>query len=136
MGMRRLAREFRNNWKFIGVMILLALLAGVGTAFMSNGLNVLLDKASLALKVLDHPETLTEADKTELKNELKRAFPALNHPETLTEADKTELKNELKKAFPDKAHAQKYYNSLSQAEQENARKAFDSMSEEEKSKYR
>lgn len=111
MGMRRLTREFRKNWKFFGVMILLAILAGVGTAFMSNGLNVLLDKASLEQKTL-------------------------NQPETLTEAEKTELKNELKKAFPNKASAQKYYNSLSQTEQENARKAFDSMSEEEKSKYR
>ena len=136
MGMRRLTREFRKNWKFFGVMILLAILAGVGTAFMSNGLNVLLDKASLEQKTLNQPETLTEAEKTELKNELKKAFPALNKPETLNEAEKTELKNELKKAFPNKASAQKYYNSLSQAEQENARKAFDSMSEEEKSKYR
>jgi preprotein translocase subunit SecF len=136
MGMRRLTREFRKNWKFFGVMILLAILAGVGTAFMSNGLNVLLDKASLEQKTLNQPETLTEAEKTELKNELKKAFPALNKPETLTEAEKTELKNELKKAFPNKASAQKYYNSLSQTEQENARKSFDSMSEEEKSKYR
>ncbi len=136
MGMRRLTREFRKNWKFFGVMILLAILAGVGTAFMSNGLNVLLDKASLEQKTLNQPETLTEAEKTELKNELKKAFPALNKPETLNEAEKTELKNELKKAFPNKASAQKYYNSLSQIEQENARKAFDSMSEEEKSKYR
>jgi hypothetical protein len=134
--MRRLTREFRKNWKFFGVMILLAMLAGVGTAFMSNGLNVLLDKASLAQKALNQPETLTEVEKTELKNELKKAFPALNRPETLTEVEKTELKNELKKAFPDKASAQKYYNSLPQAEQENARKSFDSMSVEEKSKYR
>ena len=93
MGMRRLAREFRKNWRFIGAMILLALLAGVGTAYMSNGLNFLFDRASLAQKALDHPETLTEAEKTELK-----------------------------KAFTDKSSAD--------------RKALDSMSEEEKSKYR
>lgn len=93
MGMRRAVREFRKNWRFIGAMILLALLAGVGTAYMSNGLNFLFDRASLAQKALDHPETLTEAEKIELK-----------------------------KAFADKPPAD--------------RKAFDSMSEEEKSKYR
>lgn len=107
MGMRRLAREFRKNWPFIGAMILLALLAGVGTAFMSNGVNVLWGQASLAQKALDHPETLTEAEKTELK-----------------------------KVFSDKASAEKRYESLSPGEKENARKAFDSMSEEERSKYR
>ena len=32
MGMRRTIREFRKHWRFIGGMILLALLAGVGTA--------------------------------------------------------------------------------------------------------
>jgi len=74
-------------------MILLALLAGVGTAYMSNGLNAIWDRASLAQKALDHPETLTEAEKAELK-----------------------------KAFTDKSSAD--------------RKALDSMSEEEKSKYR
>jgi hypothetical protein len=88
-------------------MILLALLAGVGAAFMSDGLNVLLDRASLAQKALDHPETLTEAERTELK-----------------------------KVFKDKASAEKHYESLSPDEKENARKAFDSMSEDEKSKYR
>lgn len=93
MGMRRAVREFRKNWRFIGVMILLALLAGVGTAYMSNGLNFLFDRASLAQKALDHPETLTEAEKAELK-----------------------------KTFADKPSAD--------------RKVFDSMSEEEKSKYR
>ncbi|MEK6694934.1 MAG: hypothetical protein AABY67_06220 [Nitrospirota bacterium] len=96
MGMRRLAKEFRKNWRFIGAMILLALLAGVGTAFMSNGLNVLLDQASLAQKALNHPETLTEAEKTELK-----------------------------KAFVDKPSAEKYYDSLPPVERENARKALD-----------
>ena len=67
MGMRRTIREFRKHWRFIGGMILLALLAGVGTAYMSNGLNFLWDRASLTQKALDHPETLTEAEKAELK---------------------------------------------------------------------
>lgn len=107
MGMRRLAREFRKNWRFIGVMILLAILAGVGTAYMSNGLNFIFERASLAQKALDHPETLTESEKAELK-----------------------------KVFKDKASAEKQYESLSPDEKENARKTFDSMSEEEKSKYR
>ena len=95
MGMRRTVREFRKNWRFIGVMILLALLAGVGTAFMSNGLNVFFDRASLGLKALDHPETLTESEKTELKKIIK-----------------------------DKDSAKKQYDSLSDAEKEQARKAF------------
>ena len=107
MDRRRLAKKFRKNWRFIGVTILLALLAGVGTAYMSNGLNALWDRASLAQKALDHPETLTEAEKTELK-----------------------------KVLTDKASAEKHYDSLPPAEKEDARKAFDSMSEEEKSKYR
>ena len=107
MGIRRTVREFRKHWRFIGGMILLALLAGVGTAYMSNGLNALWGQASLRLKALDHPETLTEAEKAELK-----------------------------KAFTDKASAEKHYDSLPPAEKENARKAFDSMSEEEKNKYR
>jgi hypothetical protein len=107
MGMRRLAREFRKNWKFIGAMILLALLAGVGTAFMSNGLNVIFDRASLELKALDHPETLTESEKTELKKIIK-----------------------------DKDSAKKQYDSLSDAEKEQAKKAFGSLSEDEKKQYR
>jgi hypothetical protein len=107
MGMRRTVKEIRKHWKFIGTMILLALLAGVGTAYMSNGLNFIFARASLAQKALDHPETLTEAEKTELK-----------------------------KAFSDKASTEKRYESLSPGEKENARKAFDSLSEEEKNKYR
>jgi len=107
MGIRRTVKEFRKNWGFIGVMILLALLAGVGAVFMSNELNVFLDQASLAQKLLNNPETLTEAEKTELK-----------------------------KAFPDKPSAEKYYGSLPQAEKENARKALDAMGEGKKRKYR
>lgn len=107
MGMRRLAREFRKNWRFIGAMILLALLAGVGTAFMSNGLNTILDRASLGLKALDHPETLTESEKTELKKIIK-----------------------------DKDSAKKQYDSLSGTEKEQAKKAFGSLSEDEKNQYR
>ena len=107
MGMRRVVREFRKNRKFYGAMILLAVLVGMGAVYMSNGLNVLLGRASLAKKALDHPETLTEGEITELK-----------------------------KAFTDKASAEKHYDGLPQAEKENARKTFDAMSEEEKSKYR
>jgi len=107
MGLRRLSREFRKNLRFIGMMILLALLAGFGIAYMSNGVTTILDRASLAQKALDHPEALTESDKAELK-----------------------------KVFTDGASAEKRFGSLSPDEKENARKAFDSMSEEEKSKYR
>lgn len=95
MDRRRLAKKFRKNWRFIGVTILLALLAGVGTAYISNGLNFIFERASLAQKAMDHPETLTEAEKTELKKIIK-----------------------------DKDSAQKQYDSLSDAEKEQARKAF------------
>lgn len=107
MGIRRTVREFRKHWKFIGAMILLALLAGVGTAYMSNGLNVIFDRASLGLKALDHPETLTESEKTELKKIIK-----------------------------DKDSAKKQYDSLSDTEKEQAKKAFGPLSEDEKKQYR
>jgi hypothetical protein len=107
MGMRRTVKEFRKHWKFIGTMILLALLAGVGTAYMSNGLNFIFDRASLAQKAMDHPETLTEVEKTELKKIIK-----------------------------DRDSAKKQYDSLSDTEKEQAKKAFGSLSEDEKNRYR
>jgi len=111
--MRRFPKEFKRNRRkplpvrFIGVMILLAVVVGLGTAWLSNGLHGLFDKASLAQKALDNPEALTESEKTELK-----------------------------KAFPDKASAKKAFESMSSDQQEKARRAFGNMSEEEQAQAR
>jgi|GEM_PF-3264580 len=107
MSMRRTVKEFRKHRRFFGVMLLLALVIGTATAYLSNGLNGLFDKASLAQKALDNPATLTEAEKTELK-----------------------------KAFPDKASAKAAYDSLGDDQKEKARQALGAMSESEKAQYR
>ncbi len=67
MSMRRLAKEFRKNWKFFIGMVVAAAIAGSAAVFLSRGIDTGLNTLSIMEKARNHPGQLTEQEKTDLK---------------------------------------------------------------------
>jgi len=67
MSVRRLAKEFRKNWKFFIGMIVAAAIAGSAAALLSRGIDTGLSTLSIMEKARNHPEQLTEQEKADLK---------------------------------------------------------------------
>ena len=76
MSMRRLAKEFRKNWKFFVGMVVAAAIAGSVAVFLSRGIDKGLDTLSIVEKAQQHPDQLTDQEKADLKKIYEGLSPA------------------------------------------------------------
>ena len=63
MSMRRLAKEFRKNWKFFIGMVVAAAIAGAAAVFLSRGIDTGLSTLPINEKARNNPEQSTEQEK-------------------------------------------------------------------------
>jgi len=67
MNLRGFTEEIRKNWKFFVGMVVVAAIAGVAAALLSQGVDTSYRRLSIVEKASSHPEQLTEQEKAELK---------------------------------------------------------------------
>jgi hypothetical protein len=80
MSMRRLAKGWRKNWKFIVGMIVVAAIVGAAAALLLRGVEAEFRALSPFEKALTRPEQLTEQEKAQLKKIYKDLSPAAQEP--------------------------------------------------------
>ena len=76
MGIRRIGKNWRKNRTFYIAAVVMALIVGTITAYLSLGVNALRSSVSLTEKAMSTPELLTEQEKTELQKLTNSLSPA------------------------------------------------------------
>jgi hypothetical protein len=107
MRSRRRTSELKQNAKFLGGIVAVSAIVGMGIAVSTQGLDTMMHRISLGLKAMDNPTQLSADEKSEVRKLVK-----------------------------DKASAMKQYESLAPDQKEQAKQQFNSLSEAEKKKYR
>jgi len=96
----------RQNWKFAGGMLVLSLVAAIGTGIATQGVENMMNRASLAMKAVNDPSKLSQEEKNQLKQLVKEKG----------------LKNA--------------YSNMSDEQKQQARAAVGGMSDEDKKRYK
>ena len=107
MRSRRRTSELKQNAKFLGGIVVVAAIVGMGIAVSTQGLDTMMHRVSLGFKAMDNPTQLSADEKAEVRKLVK-----------------------------DKASAMKQYEGLAPDQKEQAKQQFNSLSEAEKKKYR
>lgn len=97
----------RGNWKFIAGLTVMCAVVALGTAIATQGLEGMMKRVSLAFKAMDNPSQLSAEEKAEVKKLIK-----------------------------DKKSAKEMYDKMSPEERERAKQQFNTLSDDQKQKYR
>lgn len=107
MRSRRRTSKLNQNANFLGGIVMVSAIVGMGIAVSTQGLETLMHRVSLGFKAMDNPTQLSSDEKAEVRKLVK-----------------------------DKASTMKQYEGLAPDQKEQAKQQFNSLSEAEKKKYR